>query len=229
MAKNFQKVSPDGYFAGMWRKDLEHSLCWSIATPQLANPLEYQAPSWSWASTVPGTRVDPPRKSQGIEVQYIKVVDVDMTLAGPDPMGAVTRGVLRIRCKALLSGISLSGERDYFLATIGFVLVTVKLKFDSVIANATPFYLLPVSQDPGKQGNRVYMQGLILRPTNRCIGEYERIGLFRKDDSPGANTPKLFRKTGKMDWRKFQYPKLDRELLFESSEGEQGPHFITII
>ena len=40
--------------------------------------------------------------------------------------------------------------------------------------------------------------------------------------------PKIFKETGKMDFAKLTYTTVDRELLFERSEGEQGPHFITI-
>lgn len=75
----------------------------------------------------------------------------------------------------------------------------------------------------------MYIRGLVLKPTNKCKGEYERIGQFRKGDSPGENRPKIFKKTGSMDFAKLSYTKLDRELLFESSEGEKGPHFITIV
>jgi hypothetical protein len=162
---------------------------------------------------------------------FIKVVDIDMRLAGSDPMGAVTRGKLRVRCEALLSGMILKGEKRYFLALVGNTPVCVLLKFDSelTMASATPFYPLPVVQDPGKKGDRTCLQGLVLKPTNKCRDEYKRIGLFRKDDSPGANTPKMFKKTGKMDWLKLLYTELNRELLFESSEGDSGPHFVTII
>jgi hypothetical protein len=124
----------------------------------------------------------------------------------------------------------LSGNRDNFLANFGSVLSSVRLRLDSQPNVADPFlfYLLPVLQAPGNKGGRVYIRGLVLKPTNKCKGEYERIGQFRKDDSPGENRPKIF-KTSSMDFAKLIYTKLDRELLFESSEGEKGPHVITIV
>jgi len=216
---------------------LERLLCWSVDAPQQDDPLKYQAPSWSWASLLPGTEAKPPKDAEGIEEIFIKVLDIGITLAGIDPLGAVTRGIVRVRCVALLrmapDGIIVSGERKYCLATVGSDSMAVELRFDSerTIASATALYLLPVCQDPGnpsKKEGRIYMQGLVLRPTCNCRGEYERIGHFLKVNSPGANMPKIFKETGKMDFAKLTYTTVDRELLFEKSEGEQGPHFITI-
>jgi hypothetical protein len=238
IAQKFRKLFPDDeYVAGMWRKDLERLLCWSVDAPQQDDPLKYQAPSWSWASLLPGTEAKPPKDAEGIEEIFIEVLDIDITLAGIDPLGAVTRGIVRVRCVALLrmapDGIIVSGERKYCLATVGSDSMAVELRFDSerTIASATALYLLPVCQDPGnpsKKEGRIYMQGLVLRPTCKCRGEYERIGHFLKVNSPGANMPKIFKETGKMDFAKLTYTTVDRELLFERSEGEQGPHFITI-
>jgi hypothetical protein len=90
IAKRIHGIYPDKYLAGMWRKDLERSLCWSVTQPQRASAMEYQAPSWSWASLLPGTRAYPPYDAQGTEKLLITVVDIDMTLAGTDPMGAVS-------------------------------------------------------------------------------------------------------------------------------------------
>lgn len=84
-----------------------------------------------------------------------------MTLAGSDPMGAITKGVLRIRCEALLSGMVLSGQQYYFAATIGPTLVAVYLTFDweLTMASATPFCLLPVFQEPEKSQSRYLSKG----------------------------------------------------------------------
>lgn len=236
VAKRIQKVFPDQYLAGMWRKDLERLLCWSVVTPQQGTPLVYQAPSWSWVSLLPGTRANLPQDPRGFGRLLVQIVNIEMTLTGPDPMGAVTRGVLRVRCETLLcgmavSGMILSGNRDNFLANFGSVLSSVRLRLDSQpnMADPFPFYLRPVLQAPGNKGGRLYIRGLVLKPTNKCKGEYERIGQFRKDDSPGENRPKIFKKTGSVDFAKLSFTKLDRELLFESSDGEKGPHFITIV
>ena len=92
-----------------------------------------------------------------------------MTLLDLDPMGAVIRGVLKVRCEALLSGIVLGGERYYFWAIIGLNPVAIYLKFDSepTVASATPFYLLPVFQDRGIREKGCIHQRLILKPTKQ--------------------------------------------------------------
>jgi hypothetical protein len=111
----------------------------------------------------------------------IKAVHIDIILAGSDHMRSVTKGVLRIRCEALLTGI-VSGQEHYFVATNGLALVAGYLTFDCepTMANATPFYLLPLFQELEKKPECIYIQGLILKPTNKCEEEYERIGIFEK-------------------------------------------------
>jgi len=178
IAKRIHRIYPDKYLAGMWRKDLERSLCWSVTQPQRASAMEYQAPSWSWASLLPGTRAYPPYDAQGTEKLLITLADIDMTLAGTDPMGAVSRGCLKVLCEAM-ARLAPNGEQQYLLVTPGFVLSSVCFKFDSEasMASATSSYLLPVVQDRVK-AERVYFQGLIIKPTNKRQGEYNRVGHF---------------------------------------------------
>jgi hypothetical protein len=104
------------------------------------------------------------------------------------------------------------------------VLASVCLRFDSepTMASATPFYLFPVLQDLGVKGERVKYKGLVLKPTNKCKGEHQRIGYFLKDDSPGAQRPDVFKTIGSMDLALLHYTKLDRELLFETNESQTG-------
>jgi len=66
-------------------------------TPTIKAP-EYQAPSWPWASLLPGATAVLPREDIEISTPFIKVVAIDMTLAGSDHIGAVTKCVLRIQC-----------------------------------------------------------------------------------------------------------------------------------
>lgn len=68
----------------------------------------------------------------------------------------------------------LDGEQ-YFLPTLGFAIDSVSLKFDSELTmiSATPLYLLPMLRDKIK-GEKVYLQGLITRLTDKRQGEYQR-------------------------------------------------------
>ncbi|KAF1928873.1 HET-domain-containing protein [Didymella exigua CBS 183.55] len=50
IAKVVAAKMEDTYIAGMWRRILEQSLMWSIASPAATRPDGYRAPTWSWAS-----------------------------------------------------------------------------------------------------------------------------------------------------------------------------------
>lgn len=130
-----------------------------------------------------------------------------------------------------LSEMILISKRGSFLANNGSILSSVRLRLDSQLTMANPglFYLLLVLHVPGIRRGRVHMKGLVLKPTNKCKGEYERIGHFRKNGSPRSKRPEIFKKTGKVDSAKLHYTKLDRELLFESGEGEKGSHIVTTV
>jgi hypothetical protein len=214
IAKSAQSAVPDDYFAGMWRRNIEHSICWyrGSITPLRKRPAIYQAPSWSWACLPPSTGVSF-HNSGNVEIDtlFAKVVDIDMTLAGPDPMGPVQRGLLRVQCQALLSGMNVRGQQYYYIATIGSVVTAVYLDFDCelIMASAAPFYLLPVFQQPEKKKECMYVQGLILRPTNKVKGEYQRIGRFREDTTGMRTgmTPKIFKRLVKWNGESCDIPR----------------------
>jgi hypothetical protein len=56
IAKQYAVALGDEYVAGLWRRDLLRQLCWIKSGPRLGQnqpkegSLQYQAPSWSWAS-----------------------------------------------------------------------------------------------------------------------------------------------------------------------------------
>jgi hypothetical protein len=53
IAKYIQQhqATGDEYLAGLWRNDLERTLCWSVVAYSQSRPTPYRAPTWSWAST----------------------------------------------------------------------------------------------------------------------------------------------------------------------------------
>jgi hypothetical protein len=92
VAKYVMSHVRDVYVAGMWRRNLERALLWTQDTPG-SRPLEYRAPSWSWASV------------DGVICHYITiraqslihVEDVVLNYATEDYTGAVTGGWLDLR------------------------------------------------------------------------------------------------------------------------------------
>jgi hypothetical protein len=94
----------DEYFAGLWRKSLPQSLLWSpydeedLPNPgyRASRPLEYRAPSWSWASV--DSRISSFLcRALPSEPIYATILDISTSLSGPDPYGQVKSGRITIR------------------------------------------------------------------------------------------------------------------------------------
>lgn len=102
IARRVHEEEGDRYLAGMWRKNLEQTLCWNIVKPR-ERPL-WRAPSWSWASVNGAVNCI---TSNGGDNRYpdfyAHVVDANTTCLDEDPFGAVSGGWLRIACTGLLS------------------------------------------------------------------------------------------------------------------------------
>lgn len=99
LAKVFSGRTNDRYLAGLWESDLKVGLLWRAArsdAPRLRRPLEYRAPSWSWAAldghisfqtsdfTDPNSRVD----------FALNDLEVAVKLSGSDPYGMVASGTI---------------------------------------------------------------------------------------------------------------------------------------
>jgi hypothetical protein len=58
LADVYRRSTRKSYIAGLWKESLIHDLCWRFVTPNalsttdalLHRPLDYRAPSWSWAA-----------------------------------------------------------------------------------------------------------------------------------------------------------------------------------
>lgn len=112
LAKAFASSIGGSYLAGMWRERLVPQLCWNIRYPESAvKPYSvYVAPSWSWASHPTATQLwtEPlhDENPQDDANETCKVVDAWCSLAGSNPFGAVSSGILVLSghvCKAQLS------------------------------------------------------------------------------------------------------------------------------
>jgi hypothetical protein len=90
-----------GYFAGLWRKDIESQLLWHVREPEkVATAL--QSPSWSWASVA--SRVDHAQAMSAVSsnISYqVRVLDVGVNLCSNDSFGEVDGGCLKLSCTQL--------------------------------------------------------------------------------------------------------------------------------
>ncbi|KAH7380824.1 heterokaryon incompatibility protein-domain-containing protein [Cadophora sp. MPI-SDFR-AT-0126] len=118
IAHERQRLRGGHYVAGLRKENLPKDLCWSkeFATGPCLKPIEYRAPSWSWAA-IDGWVLRNHIDASEIEAD---VVHVSTELKGRDPMGPVSGGVLVI-CGVFRCG-SISRERrpprDDFTITI---------------------------------------------------------------------------------------------------------------
>ncbi|KAK1655009.1 heterokaryon incompatibility protein [Colletotrichum phormii] len=106
LAHETAEVTGDTYLAGMWKKNLEQDLLWRVVTvadwkKQRPKILKrgWVAPTWSWASTGSGCKVDYPTFQNAELLEYktpgiMDTAQISCSLAGADPYGTVSFGHL---------------------------------------------------------------------------------------------------------------------------------------
>ncbi|KAH8900577.1 heterokaryon incompatibility protein [Thozetella sp. PMI_491] len=105
LAKETAELINDTFLAGLWKGNLENDLLWYVESVAewrarrhaiLARP--WAAPSWTWAATGSGCKVNffatSRAKALTPKVRSILDAEVSCTLAGTDPTGAVSSGRL---------------------------------------------------------------------------------------------------------------------------------------
>lgn len=102
VAKYILKQRPgDEYLIGMWRKTLLVDLRWQ-ACGLAKRPARWRSPSWSWAS-IDG-EIDILSTAETARVRnFCTLGSASVTLAGPDPTGAVTNGELFLSAPAFVA------------------------------------------------------------------------------------------------------------------------------
>ncbi|KAH9213189.1 hypothetical protein DL95DRAFT_463274 [Leptodontidium sp. 2 PMI_412] len=103
LAKAIQAQTGDGYFSGMWRRDLELQLLW-YGRPSAENE-PYVAPSWSWASLGTPCALYAPYelKLDNSTELCIQICDSNVEYASSGAFGQVKGAVIRMSCKYLHS------------------------------------------------------------------------------------------------------------------------------
>ena len=114
IARAVFNVTGDEYLAGLWRRNIELHLCWHISGRQSTGKrpeyghLDWIAPSWSWASI--NRRVYYLEYLHGSYLngsfldRYAHIFKTEMTFSGAKPFGQLSRGVLFVRCSAIVAG-----------------------------------------------------------------------------------------------------------------------------
>ena len=103
LANVFSGRTGDRYLAGLWESDLKVGLLWCAArsdAPRLRRPLNYRAPSWSWAAldghiNFPTSDFYPNRLYSIPRVDFaLRDLEVVVQLSGSDPYGMVASGTI---------------------------------------------------------------------------------------------------------------------------------------
>ncbi|KAI8215487.1 hypothetical protein K4K52_006247 [Colletotrichum sp. SAR 10_76] len=189
LAKAMEERTGIGYAAGLWKKNMAHSLLWCRVGPWLRTPTDgYRAPSWSWAALEGGIA-----NTVGTEYGYAHEATVDdietmITPRGLDPRGMVKSGHLVLSGKVrafdkrqnpqdpgyfhVVQANSLAKDAvsDYLLEKGE---VVGKIIFDEPFkANDQPLYCLQLVR---RKENHSMWYGLILESTGR-EKEFRRLG-----------------------------------------------------
>jgi hypothetical protein len=194
----------DDYLAGIWKRDLLRGLLW-FALGEVKEPLNYRAPSWSWASvdcslSYPGWG--------GRETNWHRLVRVLETVIVPfaqDITAQVIGGHIRVSgslqkiihqhqfhadnnpqdmVAAWLTpdnGTEKFYSIEIFTGTISEGKGPTQLSFDFSIPRSwirQEVFLLPVLYSSGEEEDKCTTSGLVLHHEESANGTYKRIGTF---------------------------------------------------
>ncbi|RSL91000.1 hypothetical protein CEP51_000446 [Fusarium floridanum] len=96
------------YIGGMWKGMLGNTVCWSVENPGASRRETYYAPTWSWASVV--GPVEAVWTASTMVLPQTEIIDVQYTLATPNPYGRLSAATLTI--KGLLLDVSITSSDD---------------------------------------------------------------------------------------------------------------------
>jgi hypothetical protein len=227
------------YLAGLWEHHLLTQLLWDmgIGGKRLQT---YQAPSWSWASTIGqvelnlvqpenlGNDISDPEEYKPVAV----ILDVSVTTIDGTEMGSVIGG--HIRLKASLIPATPAPPETLLERNSGKWLVPVSIR--GCPTRYPPFiykdiqdedligtiYLLPLSLH-GERSSRLHGLALI-RTTSNTRGQFRRVGVFRF----GKDT---ITEHGLLE-RALEEERSEiggQDMLYEEYDAEEDKYIITIV
>lgn len=99
------RPGPHRYLAGHWEETLMDTLLWSVEEP-VRRPLQYRAPSWSWACL--DGDIDFSSCDDRETIPFASVVSVEMTHPGKEDTGEVDGGILTLKGPCALARLDLN-------------------------------------------------------------------------------------------------------------------------
>ncbi|KAL9052146.1 MAG: hypothetical protein Q9206_004429 [Seirophora lacunosa] len=187
LAQAFQKVytDQDKYVAGLWQADLFRGLLWMTRDSSLAvRPLEYRAPSWSWAS-VKG-ELDWPSRTIARHCHYnytVKLVEAQSDAGPRGAFGAITSATMKLVGKYQRLDKVVRPPEWGALVRFPFDLVSAEdvigngaFDIDTEIQAHAVWMLQIELQGPGDSFFPYHPSGLLLKKVNDKASLFSRVG-----------------------------------------------------
>lgn len=207
------KLEREEYLAGIWKGQLWHGLLWMVNSSKKSDrPVEYQAPSWSWASQNKEVTF-----TIGLKIQYsspyVSLISHHITYPDQSVFGQVSGGHLRLRCTNLLLAPWAQEEgSSSFHLHLDREAMDYSLTWDHEPDREKKAYLLPILEyklPPGykpapTKRDRIRLQGIVLQTSGKNIGTFRRVGFFdlmsggRKPITTPGPDPALHHSWGKV-------------------------------
>ncbi|KAI1742057.1 heterokaryon incompatibility protein-domain-containing protein [Xylaria scruposa] len=184
-----QSGNTNVYLAGLWRENLQSQLLWRVVGPREderredqyhhTKPMQYLAPSWSWASTNKfieyraAFNVDDHDHPSDEWTTLIDIVEAKTELLiKQDNFGQVTGGALQIEFTYICSMNPRDATSDEYRLR--------RIYWDNDVGQEQTVYLLPILKCRKKWVVPNYTEGLVLKevPNTSATPHFTRLGYF---------------------------------------------------
>ena len=183
------------FIAGLWEKDLMSDLLWHIEDRSPSSgirPEIYRAPSWSWAS------LDGPVRFFFFDrslfelvrdkAKYLVTLNCEQYTGERDDTG---HWYLRLECPIAPVYLRWTMQGTTKTYNVGIPHLTYthdkvpkfKIYFDEKMRYITDLFFVPLMYNHDLGNYPASIDGLLLRPTGKSDGEYQRVGLVVMDNA----------------------------------------------
>jgi len=187
LASAWHRHRPCAYHAGIWQESLILGLRWE-RDGDGAKTSCYRAPSWSWASQDSAVKFHHMTDIEEDGAQCCSVLHVSTIPATSDPFGMVAGGQLVLEARGLSVNVDPS-EEEFDEGHVSLISRTGKVRLpqwrtqmDDSSANEMDVTAVFVYQ------NQYGVSFMLVRPLDREIGLYVRVGVGLEDVTPSGDS-----------------------------------------
>ncbi|KAI1115589.1 heterokaryon incompatibility protein-domain-containing protein [Nemania sp. NC0429] len=203
VARTFSEKTKSPYLAGLFKHMLLDDLLWATFDNRKPRPLEWRAPSWSWASIdthisyndgLVIDHVDYELEKQAERIEFATVDHSECVPAGLDPFGRVKSASLRLTSQLLPGNLLLAADlgtfqRSVYSVEIGGRNVAPRIWPDYNLSCAGPYQVLAGTKVfclrmIEEVDSKVAISLVLRRVPNETSRLFERIGFLEIDPIP---------------------------------------------